>query len=74
MGIKIGMLQLPEHLGFFELLDLATLLLHLNHTSTDNFKFIFFPHTVVLWNALPPDIVSSSSLDQFKSQIQTHYI
>ena len=42
-------------------------------TSTDYFKFIFFPHTVVLWNALPPDIVSASSLDQFKSQIQTHY-
>jgi hypothetical protein len=43
-------------------------------TSTDYFKFSFFPHTVVLWNALPPDIVSASSLDQFKSQIQTHYI
>jgi hypothetical protein len=42
-------------------------------TSTDYFKFSFFPHTVVLWNALPPDIVSASSLDQFKSQIQTHY-
>jgi hypothetical protein len=27
-----------------------------------------------LWNALQPDIVSASSLDQFKSQIQTHYI
>ena len=25
-------------------------------------------------NALPPNIVSASSLDQFKSQIQTHYI
>jgi len=42
-------------------------------TSTDYFKFSFFPHTVVLWNALPPDIVSASSLDQFKSHIQTHY-
>ena len=38
--------------------------------STDYFKFSFFPHTVVLWNTLPPDIVSASSLDQFKSQIQ----
>jgi hypothetical protein len=26
-----------------------------------------FPHTVVLWNALPPDVVSASLLDQFKS-------
>jgi len=43
-------------------------------TSTDYFKFSFFPHTVVLWNTLPPDIVSASSLDKFKSQIQTHYI
>ena len=42
-------------------------------TSTDYFKFSFFPHTVVLWNALAPDIVSASSLDQFKSQIQIHY-
>jgi hypothetical protein len=45
-------------------------------TSTNYFKFSFFPHTVVLWNALPPDIVSASSLDRFKSQIQTvfHFI
>ena len=43
-------------------------------TFNEYFKFSFFPHTVVLWNALPPDIVSASSLDQFKSQIQTHYI
>ena len=43
-------------------------------TSTDYFKISFIPHTVVLWNALSPDIVSASSLDQFKSQIQTHYI
>lgn len=43
-------------------------------TSTDYFKFSFFPHTVVFWNALPPDIVSASSLDQLKSQIQTFYI
>ena len=43
-------------------------------TSTDYFKFSFFPHTVFLWNAIPPDTVSASSLDQFKSQIQTHYI
>jgi hypothetical protein len=42
-------------------------------TSTDYFKFSFFPHTVVLWNTLRPDIVSASSLGQFKSQIQTHY-
>jgi hypothetical protein len=42
-------------------------------TSTDYFKFIFFPHTVVLWNALPPDVASASSLNQFKWQIQTHY-
>ena len=42
-------------------------------TSTDYFKFSFFPHAVVLLNALPPYIVSASSLDQFKSQIQTHY-
>ena len=32
------------------------------------------PCTVVLWNVLPPDVVSASSLDQFKSQIQTHYL
>jgi hypothetical protein len=36
---------------------------------TDYFKFSFFPCTVVLWNALPPNIVFASSLDQFKSQI-----
>ena len=32
-------------------------------TFTDYFKFSLFPHTVVLWNALPPDIVSASSLN-----------
>jgi len=39
-------------------------------TSTDYFKFSFFPRTVVLRIALQSDIVSAS-LDQFKSLIQT---
>ena len=29
-------------------------------TSTDLFKFSIFPHTVVFWNALPPDILCFS--------------
>ena len=44
---------------------------HTFSTSTEYFKYSFFPHTVVLWNALSP--VSASSLDQFKSLIQTNY-
>ena len=43
-------------------------------TTTDYFKYSFFPHTVVMWNALPPDIVAASTLDQFKTLIQTHFI
>ena len=41
-------------------------------TRTDYFKFSFFPYTVVLWNSLPHSVVSATSLDQFKSLVQSH--
>ena len=40
-------------------------------TRTDYYKFSFFPHTITLWNALPHTAVAATSLDQFKSLVQS---
>ena len=37
----------------------------------DTFKFPFFPRTIAEWNALPSDVINSSSLNIFKSKIST---
>ena len=34
---------------------------------TNYFKYSYFPHTVVLWNALPQAVVSSPTLEAFKT-------
>ncbi len=35
-------------------------------TRTNYYKYSFFPTLVVLWNALPPDLISVNSLESFK--------
>ena len=45
---------------------------HVHHyqrfsTRTNYYKFSFFPRTVIQWNALPNDLVTSNTLDLFKS-------
>ena len=42
------------------------------HTSTDVFKYFYFPRTVRGWNSLPSDIVSAKSLDIFKSMLSDY--
>ena len=34
-------------------------------TSTDYIKYSFFPHTIVHWNSLPPEVVSLPNVDDF---------
>ena len=41
-----------------------------HHTETEYYKYSFFPCTIVLWNHLPENIVSSPNLDTYKSQVQ----
>lgn len=36
------------------------------HTSSNYFKFSFFPYTVVLWNSLPASVVLQADLEGFK--------
>ena len=35
----------------------------------DVFLYSFLPSTIRLWNSLPADIVSSSTIDEFKSKL-----
>ena len=42
------------------------------HCRTDTFKHSFFPETIELWNNLPPQITTSSSLTVFKNHLHTH--
>ena len=44
----------------------------IEHTSNDAFKYSYFPRTVREWNNLPSDIVSSKSLDIFKSMLSAY--
>ena len=37
------------------------------HCRTNYFKYSYFPHTIVLWNALPEAVVSSPTLVAFKT-------
>ena len=40
-------------------------------SSTDYFKFSFFPRTVILWNLLPSDVVRAESIQGFRSALAT---
>ena len=37
---------------------------------TNYFKYSYFPHTVVLWNSLPQAVVSSPTLEAFKTYLR----
>ena len=37
---------------------------------TNYFKYSYFPHTIVLWNALPQAVVSSPTLVAFKTSFR----
>ena len=39
-------------------------------TRTNYYKYIFFPHAVVLWNSILYTVVNVGSLDQVKQLIQ----
>ena len=39
------------------------------YCSTESYRQSFFPHTVRLWNSLPPTVQSLDSLDAFKAAI-----
>ena len=36
--------------------------------------FLFFPSVVKIWNSLPPDLVNSTSIETFKSKLDTLYV
>ena len=40
-------------------------------TSTDPFKFSFFPHTIPLWNSLPASVAEAPSLASFRKELST---
>ena len=42
------------------------------HSSSDIHKFSFFPRTVPVWNALPDTVVSSVSVEGFKTSLSNH--
>ena len=45
---------------------------NMRHTNcrTNYFKYSYFPHTIVLWNALPQAVVSSPTLVAFKTSLR----
>jgi len=40
-------------------------------TSTDTFKFSYFPRTIRTWNQLPASIAEASSLASFRKELDT---
>ena len=42
------------------------------HTTSNYYKFAFFPSTVVYWNQLPAQIVLLPTLDQFSVAVRAH--
>ena len=41
--------------------------------NKDIFKFSYFPRTIKEWNELPEHIVTSSSVEIFKSKLVDHF-
>ena len=42
--------------------------------NTSQFLFSFYPHTISLWNSLPPDIQTTSSLHAFKQSLTSEWM
>ena len=40
--------------------------------TKDIFKYSFYPRTLTEWNSLPKEIVSSETLDVFKSKLENY--
>ena len=38
---------------------------------TDSYMNSYFPRTIKEWNALPPHVIESMSLNQFQDQLDT---
>ena len=47
---------------------------HVPKVNKDSFKFSYFPRTINIWNKLPGHIVTSSSLEVFKSKLVYQYM
>ena len=45
--------------------------LNLYQPSSDQFKFSFFPRTIIHWNSLPASVAEAPSLAQFKKELST---
>ena len=41
--------------------------------TKDVFKYSYFPRTIRGWKKLPPELVLSSSLDEFKTKLSSHF-
>ncbi len=41
--------------------------------TKDVFKYSYFPRTIREWNKLPAELVLSSSLDEFKTKLNSHF-
>ena len=39
------------------------------HTTSNYFKFSFFPYTIVMWNSLPASLVLTTELEGFKKNL-----
>ena len=47
--------------------------LNLYQPSSDQFKFSFFPRTIMHWNSLPASVAEAPSLAQFKKELSTQH-
>ena len=45
--------------------------LNLYQLSSDQFKFSFFPRTIIHWNSLPASVAEAPSLAQFNKELST---
>ena len=44
------------------------------NTRVDSYLNSFFPSSIKIWNNLPNDLITCSSLDQFKARLAEHHI
>ena len=60
---------LERHITPFNLRNVNALTLCRPATHTNAYKFSFFPHTIALWNSLPPALYSCDTLCSFKHAV-----
>jgi len=50
-------------------MDMHSMKLQQPNTKVDSYLYLFFPSAIKIWNNLPEEFISCTSLDQFKTKL-----